>query len=110
MTHLTQAQVNQRMQPWGDAEFRRFAFRTALFNRRGVDTNTAERLADRLALRDQEKDDRRICLECLNLQRSGHCFAAAQGRVPNTAKRHQPVQDLLARCEAFEYVTPWPPN
>ncbi len=103
---VRQSAVNQRMRPWGDAEFRRFAFRFALLARRGLAQDAAEALADRLALRDQEKDDRRICWECQHLQRSGHCFAASQGRIPNTSKQLMPVKDLLQRCEAFEFQTP----
>lgn len=103
---MTQAEVNRRMQPWTDREFTRFAFRLGLFQRRGVDEQRAESLADRLALRDQERDDRRICLECQHLQRSGHCFAAAQGWISNASKHLTPVQDRLARCEAFAFQTP----
>lgn len=101
---LTQSEVNSRMLPWGDAEFRRFAFRLALFTRRGM--RDPESVADRLALRDQERDDRRMCCECSHLQQPGTCFAAQQGWLPNTSTRHAPVTDLLFRCEQFNFVKP----
>lgn len=103
---MTQAAINARMLPWGDREISRFTFRTALFQRRGLLESEAELLADRLALRDQERDDRRVCLECSNHQTSGTCFAASLGRLFGASKRHTPVPDLLQRCEGFEWVTP----
>lgn len=103
---MTQTQVNARMQRWGDREILRFTFRAGLFQRRGLTKDEAERMADRLALRDQEKDGRRICLECRHLQQTGGCFAAQQGWLPNTSSGHQPVRDLLQRCEQFAFVTP----
>lgn len=103
---MTQAAINARMLPWGDAEFRRFDFRLGLFMRRRLPESEAERLADRLALRDQERDDRRVCDECAHLQRDGGCFAAVQGWLRNTSRRHQPVRALLQRCEQFSWQTP----
>ena len=91
---------------WGDREIARFNFRIALFKRRGVDENYATDLADRLGERDFERDDRRMCLECSHLQTSGGCFAAAQGWLPNTSKRHHPVNNILQRCERFDWVKP----
>ena len=103
---MTQSEINRRMLPWGDAEFRRFFFRTGLFQRRGWTEQKAEFTSDRLALRDQEHDDRRMCIECSHLQRSLTCFVAANGRMPNTARHHQPVQDILQRCEFFSWQKP----
>ena len=90
-----QALINAAMRPWCDAEFRRFAFRVALFGRRGMDEDTAEIVADRLARRDQQHDDRRICFECANWQRSRTCFL----NLPTS-----PLQ--LVRCHGFEWVKP----
>lgn len=84
----------------------RRAFRVPLFERRGLDTERAEALADRLALRDQQRDDRRMCIECSHLQRDGACFASVQGWLKNTSQRHQPVRALLQRCEQFAWQTP----
>lgn len=92
--------------PWGEAEIRRFEFRKALFIRRGIHEHYAEELADLLFERDFEKDDRRYCLECTHLQRSGGCFAASQGRIKGADRRMHPVRDLLQRCEHFEWQRP----
>ena len=57
--------------------------------------------ADRLDRRDAEADDRRMCVECSHLSDSGRCVAAAMGRLRGADRRHEPVPDLLQRCEAF---------
>jgi len=93
------------MTAWTDKEIARFIKRVGMFKRRGVSTAMAEAMADRLAARDQDRDDRRMCIECAELQRDGGCFAARQGRLHGTAKRHEPVLDLLARCEGFKWQT-----
>lgn len=92
---MTQAEINQRMLPWGDAEFRRFAFRVALFTRRGRTESEAEFLADRLALRDQEKDDRRVCLECKHVRPQLRCV-----------HDHAVLNEVLQRCPQFAFETP----
>lgn len=92
--------------PWNDAQIRRFMFRVELFKRRGVAEDAAEAHADRLALRDFERDDRRLCLECSELQRDGGCFAAKQGRIPGARPFLQPTPDLLVRCNSFNFVKP----
>lgn len=97
--------------PWGDREIARFTFRVALFKRRGLAESDAETLADRLYERDFERDERRVCIECKCLQRSGHCIAAKQGRLTEiktgrSADFFTPPQQLLQRCEGFEFVTP----
>jgi hypothetical protein len=103
---VNRADLNARMQPWGEVEFRRFPVRVALFKRRGLTEAKAEALAERLALRDMERDDRRVCLECLHLQTSGTCFPAVQGWMPHTSTRFEPVRDLLQRCESFSAWKP----
>lgn len=94
------------MRPWGDREFARFAFRVALLRRRRMSETEATQIADRLALRDQERDDRRMCVECENMQQDGGCFAASQGWIAQTTKNHKPVRTLLQRCEAFNFCKP----
>lgn len=94
MTELT-----QRQQVRAD-------FRASLFQRRGVDAKRADELVQRLTQRDADRDDRIMCLECVHLQRSGHCFAAAQGWIAGAAKRMEPVKEILMRCERFEWVKP----
>lgn len=90
----------------GEREIARFTFRLGLFLRRGVPAERAEHLCDRLARRDHERDDRRMCLECSHLQRSGGCFAAGQGWIHGAERRLTPVPDLLGRCEQFAFQTP----
>lgn len=94
------------MQRWGDREIARFTFRIALFARRGLQANDAERWADRLALRDQERDDRRSCLECEHMQRDGGCFAARQRWIPGVGTRFAVMPFVLQRCNRFEWVKP----
>ena len=52
-----------------------FTARLARFTDKGVSYDDAERLADKLVIRDREGDDRRLCLECTHLQGYGrwHC-------------------------------------
>lgn len=84
-----------------DAEAETSARRVHLFTDRGMSIEAAGGLADRLALRDQDLDDRRLCLECSYLGTSGRCIAAATGRLPGASARLEPVQTILMRCEAF---------
>lgn len=92
---LTQAEVNKRMLPWADVEFRRFAARMQILSRRHVEN--AEAVADRLILRDQEKDDRRMCCECAHLRPQTRC--AAPGG-------HPIADHLLFRCPQFSWEKP----
>lgn len=89
-----------------DRQLARMSFRLALFTRRGLDDRAADALADKLAQRDYERDDRTVCLECQHLQKSGGCFAAQQGWMAGVDRRMQPIRDLLQRCEFFAFVTP----
>ncbi len=49
-----------------------FTARQARFTGKGVSRAGAEAMADRLVIRDRERDDRRCCLECRNLSGYGH--------------------------------------
>lgn len=86
---------------WDDGEIARFTNRMALFARRGFDQQDAEDLAARLALRDRNGDDLRMCVECSHLDERGRCLAAAIGRLRGADRRLEPVPILLQRCEAF---------
>lgn len=81
--------------PWGARQIARFKFRVALFMRRGMAEDVAEAWGDRLAVRDSDRDNRRICIECSAWQRSRTCAK----RLPTS-----PLQ--LACCHGFEWVTP----
>lgn len=52
-------------------EIDNMAARLARFTDKGMSLDDAERLADRLVIRDREGDDRRLCLECAHLQGHG---------------------------------------
>lgn len=106
---MDQAAVNAAMQPWGEAEFRRFGLRVAMFKRRRVPQATAEQWADVLALRDQQLDDRRCCGECKHHQDDGGCFAASQGCIKGVAKTNTHFRVIpfqLQRCPAFGWAQP----
>lgn len=113
--------------PWTDRETARFTFRDALFKRRGCSPAEAETLADQLATRDRDRDDRRLCLECSHLQRDGGCFQARQGlldpEVPERAMTpkqveqaeqqrlrwrndFRPLRTTLQRCASFTFQLP----
>lgn len=92
--------------PLNDAQIRRLAFRSELFQRRGMAVQDAEQWGARLTTRDFERDDRRICFECSSLQRGGTCFAVKQGVMANVSPKHSPVPDILQRCDHFTWQKP----
>ncbi len=84
---------------WDEAEMAAFTARTERFALLG--RADADDLAERLTLRDRDRDDRRLCLECTWLGDTGRCLAAATGRIPGADRRLEPVQTVLQRCCAF---------
>jgi hypothetical protein len=92
--------------PWSDIEFRRLEFRMALFQRRGFPEDAAGELAARLVDRDRDLDERRMCIECENLQQSGTCFSAAQGWMTGVSRGLTPIRTLMQRCDFFKWVKP----
>ena len=81
--------------PLNDIELGRCVKRAALFERRGLSADAAETLADRLARRDRERDDRQCCIECDSLQQPGTCF------------RGLPIsRTQLVRCAGFGWAMP----
>ena len=83
------------MPAWGEQQISRFQFRQALFVRRGMTTDAAEKLGDRLATRDYERDDRRVCIECDSIQRGNTCF-----------KQNPVLLTQLMRCDSFTWQKP----
>lgn len=81
------------MPAWNDVQISRFNFRLGLFTRRAI--KGAEALADRLATRDFERDDRRVCAECSHWQRGNTCF-----------KKSPVLLTQLMRCDHFSFQTP----
>ncbi len=94
------------MPEWNDAQIKRAMFRIPLFMRRGLTETQAHWWADRLANRDYERDDRRICLECSSLQRGGKCWQVQQGNMRGVSPKHEPVTTILQRCSYFSWQKP----
>ena len=86
---------------WDDDELSAFTTRVVMLQRRGIEADDADNLAERLTLRDRDGDDRRLCLECKWLGDTGRCLAAATGRIPGADRRLEPEQTILHRCLAF---------
>ena len=103
---MNQGEINAALVALSDREIGRFLYRVALFQRRGCSEARAEAFADRLALRDQQRDDRRMCIECSHLQQRGTCFAAASGAMRGVARRLEPVKLVLQRCPNFSWQKP----
>ena len=84
---------------WDDAEIDLFVSRATRFSLLG--RNDGEHLAERLTLRDRQADDRRMCLECRELDSTGRCAAARRGAIQGADRGLVPVQNILMRCAAF---------
>ena len=97
-----------------DRQLSRMAFRVSLFNRRGLELEQAERLADRLVLRDAEHDDRRCCIECSERTMERRCLVAEREsdrpfkeRTLGAGRFGLGVIDtVLARCAGFSFQRP----
>jgi len=89
---------------WNDAEIETFSARSTRFTVLG--RGDAEHLAERLTLRDRQADDRRLCVECRELEASGRCAAARRGDLAGAERRLEPSQNILMRCPAFSGSAP----
>jgi hypothetical protein len=85
-----------------------FMVRLRTFADKGLPTNEAETLADKLALRDRESDDRRVCLECQHFAGQGAgSWRCGNWQTAGVAIRSRDAQlpgDLvvqLQRCDGF---------
>lgn len=78
-----------------DREIKRMAFRVDLFQMHGWPAERAEAWADRLADRDIDRDDRRLCVECKHLLSQWRC--RQKGAV---------LAETLQRCPTFDWKTP----
>ena len=82
--------------PASDAELATMAQRCEHFERLGLPDREADRLADKLLLRDRDLDDRRVCLECQHLRgRPGAWRCHAPGGMPS------PLVATLQRCPSW---------
>lgn len=81
------------------AELQTFAARERLFIRRGADEAVAENLADRLVIRDRQRDHRRTCLECQHY-RHGRCGNRQRAGL-QSAEIGRDLGSLLQHCHGF---------
>jgi hypothetical protein len=88
-----------------------FAPRLARFTDKGVIQIDAEKLADKLVIRDREQDDRRLCLECTHLtgygRTSWRCSNWQRAGVAIRARDNQLPVDLvlqLQRCDGLTHA------
>lgn len=87
------------------AEIDTFTARLARFTDRGLSLDDAERLADKLVIRDREADDRRVCLECVHLRHGGRCGNwRAAGVAINAMDARLPgdFTTMLQRCDGYQ--------
>jgi hypothetical protein len=94
------------------AELDLFAARLERFTDKGVIQIEAEGLADKLAYRDRDSDDRRLCLECTHLagygQSSWRCAnwqAAGVAIKARDAKLPVELTRKLQRCGGFGLIS-----
>ena len=84
-----------------------FTARLARFTDKGLSLDDAERLADKLVIRDREGDDRRLCMECAHLHGAGR-WRCGNWEAADMA-REGLARDLvltLQRCNGFIERTP----
>jgi hypothetical protein len=89
---------------WDETTIARFTDRRDRLMRWGYSEAEAERLAERLAIRDFDGDDRGMCVECRFLERGGRCAEARAGRLVGFDGRYEPARTVLHRCESYEPV------
>ena len=79
-----------------------FTRRLSRFTDRGMGLDEAERLADKLVMRDRHADDRRLCLECSHLAGTGRwsCGNAAKADVSAQGLARELVT-MPQRCDGF---------
>lgn len=81
-----------------------FQARLARFTDMGLDLETAEKLADTMAIQDRERDERHSCLECTHLQSGWRCRnwqVAGVALHPQDSRLPRAVALLLQRCDGF---------
>lgn len=88
-------------------EVNRFIAREERFKVKGIKPEVAEATADKLVIRDREKDDRRLCLECkhLNGYTTLRCNNWKKAGICNSSEGAFISSDfaiLLQRCYGFE--------
>ena len=85
---------------WDDFEIARFQARAAALRRRGVADDDAGDLAERLTLRDRERDERVLCAECSHY-RPGRCGNHRAAGL-SSAEVGRDMTVMLQRCSGFQ--------
>ena len=88
--------IGADMQAITQKEEARFYARVGMFVRRGLSKEQSNDFAERCFFRDRDGDDRRGCVECVNLQHGGKCRGGSQAF----------ELDLLHRCHRFGWQIP----
>ena len=93
-------------------EIATFTARLYHFTRRGLMEPDAEKLSDKLVVRDRDSDDRRLCLECAHLSgrtaRAWGCSNARRATLTTTTQTVPLAAALvhqLQRCDGFTSIT-----
>ena len=84
---------------WTDGDVARFSDRRARLLRWGWGEGEAEKLAERLARRDREGDDRVSCTDCRHY-RAGRCGEYGRAGL-RAAEVGRDLAGMLQRCPAF---------
>lgn len=94
-----------RIPAMNTAETDTFTALLVRFTDRGLILADAERMADRLALRECEQDDRTVCLECAHLQKGRRCGNWRKAGIainPRDAFLAPEFTQLFQRCDGFK--------
>lgn len=77
--------------------------RATLFRGRGLNQAAAMALAHRLTVRDQLRDERRVCLECAHMAGTANARRCGQWRQTRMKGPAMPADlvDVLQRCHGF---------
>lgn len=102
LTCTTAALLDLSAVAWTDADIARFADRRARLLRWGWTEAEAEKLAERLATRDREHDERVSCGDCQHY-RPGRCGNHRRAGL-NVADVGRELAAMLQRCPGFQPV------
>lgn len=86
-------------------EIEKFTARLKLFSYFGINGGVAEKLADRLVVRDREDDDRSLCLECAHLRLVCSCVNSRNAGISVQYSDSKLPSDFviqLQRCPCFK--------
>lgn len=85
-----------------------FTARLARFTDKGVNLDDSEALADRLVIRDRERDTQRVCMECAHLGSGRNCRNWKSAGVAIHSRDSKLPTDLviqLQHCDGFAPTT-----